>query len=118
LERKGKNDTSVATLQDLPIIPEGEEYRSRGRNFDIIEHAQKRIMRGSLINPLFVLKASLANIDKPIAENKKVLKLLKDKLETIKSKQNQIKTICLECLDFFLANPSFLEKLKNTKLTL
>ena len=91
----------------------------RGKNFDIVEYASKRMARGSgAINPLFVIKASLMNIDKPINEAKKHLKYWSEKLEGVRRKRNQIKGLALECLDLLLANPQFLVKILHVKLTL
>lgn len=62
---------------------------SRGRNFDVVEYAANRGLFGSnLINPLFVIKAQLANLDKPMNNAKKVLEHYKEKLNIIKNQKN------------------------------
>lgn len=61
----------------------------RGKNFDVVEYANKRMARGSgAINPLFVIKASLMNVDKPIAEAKKLMRYWNEKLGVCKNKRN------------------------------
>ena len=118
LEKQEKNNAGTAeSLTDLQRA--GNLPRMRGLNFDVVEYASKRMARGSgAINPLFVIKASLMNIDKPLNESKKQQRHWFEKLEAIKRKRNQLKGLALECVDFFLANPQFLDKLVHVKLTL
>jgi hypothetical protein len=50
-----------------PINRLGTNRRTRGRNFDVVEYAAKRGLFGSnMINPIFVIKAQLLNIEKPM----------------------------------------------------
>ena len=87
---ESKSQTTYGHLESFTELENaGNLQRMRGKNFDVVEYASKRMARGSgAINPLFVIKASLMNIDKPISEAKKQLKYWSEKLESIKRKRN------------------------------
>lgn len=92
------------------MSPKAPVRRNRGRGFDVVEYAAQRSMsRAYLINPLIVFKAQLLNIEKPLTQARNQLSHYKEKLNIIRHQKNQCKTVALNCIDFFLANPNFLE---------
>ncbi len=100
---------------------ESNPVRMRGRYFDVVDYTvNKSLSRASsIINPLFVLKAQLSVIDKPIAQIDKVIFNFQEKLLIVKSQKSQCKTTALDYIDFFLINPQFLAQCPETnKLTL
>jgi hypothetical protein len=57
-------------------------------------------------------------LEKPLSNTRKLLAHYQEKIQISKSQKNQCKTIALNCINFFLNNPNFLEFIQQVKITL
>ena len=112
------------SLENINGQGQGQEViqmtRFHHRNLDVVDQARQRGLRslGSLINPVFVMKAQLVNMDKPITAVRKSMVHYNDKIQILKNHKNQRKRLILDDIDFILSNPQFLDQLKNQNIRL